>query len=124
MTPATLRRAELRMWLDELDALDAGRRLVAGERVCEMLGLADAVRAVAPDGALRPPPAWPLVDIVPVATETDGVVRRVVVEVRTAVQGVRMTERLRVEVGRRGLEPGALEEAVERGRRALGGRLL
>lgn len=124
MTDAVLRTAELRMWMDELDALDAGRRLIAAERVCEMMGVADAVRAVAPDGVLRVPPDWPRVDIVPVATETDGVVRRLVVEVRTMVSGVRLTERLRVEVGRRGLPPGALEEAVERGRRALAGRLL
>lgn len=121
VTERVLWQAELRMWMAELDALDAHKRRVAARRVLEMTGTLEAVRALAPDGALRPPPAWPLVDIVPVACRVEGGSRALVAAVRTAVAGQVMTEEVAVAVP---LADGALADAVERGRAALRGRLL
>ena len=119
MTHAVLRQAELRMWMAELDSRDWRMRLLAGEKVCELTGVLPAVRGVAPDGSLRPVPEWPLVDIVPEACVVEGGVRWLQCAVRTLRGGVGMVERVRVEVP---LADGALEEAVERGRRGIAGR--
>lgn len=112
-----LRQAELRMWMAELDRPDGHMRRVAARRVLELTGTLEAVRALAPDGALRPPPAWPLVDIVPVACRLP---RTLVAAVRTAVAGAVLTEEVAM-----GWPPaeGEMMDAVERGRAALRGRL-
>jgi len=121
VTDAIMREAELRMWMNELDALDAHRRRIAARRVLELTGTLEAVRALAPDGALRPPPAWPLVDIVPLRCAVRGPRRWLVAGVRTLVAGQTLTEEVEVEVP---LVDGALAEATERGRAGLRGRLL
>lgn len=117
----TAREAELRMWMDALSDPDWRMRLLAGERVCELVGLAEAVRAVAPGGALRPAPSWPACDIAPSRAVVEGAERWLVCAVRTMVQGVPLMEEVRVRVP---LEAGALEEAVERGRRELARRMV
>ncbi len=117
-----LAQAELRMWLAQLNAPDWRMRLVAGERVCEIAGLAGALRAVAADGCLRPPPAWPLVDIQPARCVSGGPEgHRLVCVVRTLVAGVPLTEEVTLRVP---MEDGALADAVDRGRAALRARLV
>lgn len=118
ISSAVLRQAELRMWMVELDAFDAHKRRIAARKVLELTGTLEAVRALAADGELRPPPAWPLVDIVPLACRVQGGSRVLVTGVRTAVAGQVWTEEVPVAVP---LADGALADAVERGRRALRG---
>lgn len=115
-----IERLTFRMWLDELDNPDATKRLIAGHAVCELAGVDAITRAMSPNGSLRPPPAWPLVDIVPARAERLGAERWLVAEVRTQVGGGVLTEEQRVSVP---LADGALMEAVERGRSALSRRI-
>ncbi len=123
MTP--LAQATLRYHISQLDALDGPTRLRAGVEVCRLLGILDTVRAMAPDGSLRPPPAWPLVDVVPHAARRDEDGQWLVARVRTSVGGGVVHEDVPVRIGVAGqaLAPGALADAVERGRHALERRL-
>lgn len=112
--------ATLRYHMSQLDALDLGVRLKAAAEVCRLAGVQDAVSALAPGGSLRPPPAWPLVDIVPHAARRDGDGQWLVARVRTSVGGGVVHEDVEVAVP---LAPGALMDAVERGRAELERRM-
>lgn len=69
---AIMQEAQTKMWISELDAKDEhGKpnwpmRRLAGEKVCELFGIKDALQAVSLGGELRVPPPWPEVAIVPV----------------------------------------------------------
>ena len=85
-----MRQATYLMWVSELNAMKAGgkvadwhKRRIAAQMICEMVGVADVIKAVARDGVLRPPPLWPEVDIVPVG----GGPSMVTCAVRTAHKG-------------------------------------
>jgi hypothetical protein len=118
MTP--LAAATLRYHMSQLDSPDAQVRLRAGVEVCRLCGVLDAVRALAPDGSLNPPPAWPLVDVVPESARTDASGQWLIARVRTSVGGAVLHEDVAVRVP---LRDGALMDAVERGRRGLGARM-
>ena len=121
MNPKLLREAELRMWIDQLGSRDWRMRLLAGEKVCELTGVLEAVRGLAPGGALRPAPPWPQVDIVPQECRVDADGRWLLCGVRTLVHGVPLVEEVRVKVP---LADVALMEAVARGRDGLARRML
>ena len=121
VSPAVMREAELRMWIDALGSRDWRMRLLAGEKVCELTGVLEAVRGLAPGGALRPAPSWPQVDIVPQDCRVDADGRWLLCGVRTLVHGVPLVEEVRVKVP---LADGALMEAVDRGRDGLARRML
>ena len=118
MTPAD--QAVLRYHISQLDALDTPTRLRAAAEVCRLCGVTDAVSGLAPGGTLRPPPSWPLVDIVPHAAHRDADGSWLEARVRTHVGGGVVTESVRVGVP---LREGALADAVERGRAALERRM-
>ena len=46
---------------------DWSKRHKAANLICDMVGVGEVVKAIAFDGALRPPPTWPLIDVVPVS---------------------------------------------------------
>ncbi len=92
---AALRRAATAMLGRELESStttdtdgrvrqDWTRRRRAAEEICRLHGVLDVLRAVSADGELRPPPTWPLTDIVP----TGGGTGVLICSVRTFVDGV------------------------------------
>lgn len=114
-----LQQAELRMWTDELEAVDANgrpdwaKRRIAGERVCELLGIADVIKAVTAGGALEVPPTWPEVACRPVGGGP-GFLR---VEVSTLYneRPLRIPMRLAA-LGRKGGYGEQIGAAIERGK--------
>ncbi len=121
-----------RFWTHQLEAVsqdgkrpDWRKRRIAAIEVCRMCGLAELVRAVAADGELRPPPAWPEVDCVPVG----GGPGLVLCEVRTMHDGRKHSVRIGLvrNAGARKLaeafDRGQIAEAIERGRFELRKRL-
>jgi hypothetical protein len=119
ITSATLEAAALRMHMDLLDSPSPAVRLRAGVEVCRLAGVLEAVRGLAADGSLRPPPEWPLVDVVPDRCEVIGTRRLLVVLVRTQMGGqLRVDFRLDVP-----LRDGALMDCVEQGKAALRRRI-
>ena len=117
---ALVKGLELRMWIEQLDAKKNGRadwptRRLAGERVCELLGIAQQLRAVSAGGALAMPPPWPTVDIVP----TGGGPGFVQCEVRTLHKGFSRSVGIRIAAGKPGTHQAEIAEALDRGRRQL-----
>lgn len=113
-------QAEYMMWLGELNATrgkdnrpDWGKRRIAAERICEIIGIKDVIRAVALDGELRPAPKWPEVDIVPVG----GGESLITCEVRTYVQGRgKMAVKIGLVKWGKKFDKAQIGEAMERGR--------
>jgi hypothetical protein len=110
-----IRQAELKMWCAELDATDKVRRKIAAERICEMVGIADTVRAISEGGRLRPPPDWPQVDLACVG----GGPGFVSVDVRTMHEGRPLCVGVRIVYRGQGKNSEAIGEAMEQGRRQL-----
>lgn len=117
VTPEMLAQAELNMWVTELRNPRANwkTRHVAGQRICEILGIAEAVRAQSTNGMLRLPPAWPEIDCVPVG----GGVGFITTAVRSMIEGQRREVEVRIpRADGVDMKP-AIEEALLRGRFAL-----
>jgi len=118
-----MKDAIYRMWVEELNAnddkgrADWSRRRIAAEQICDIVGVTDAVRAIALDGELRPPPKWPEVDCVPIG----GGPGIITCEVRT-LHPVRGKMAVKVGLARDGkkFDQAQIHEAVERGRFELG----
>jgi len=129
-----LKHATYLMWLRELNATVEGthkpdwrKRRIAAEQICEMTGIKDVIRAVARDGALRPPPQWPQVDCVPVG----GGPGMITCEVRTWVPTlgklavkIALTRDARRPGKASNFDAGQIREAVERGTFELRKRIL
>lgn len=113
VTPAVLQRAELAMWIRELNHPKASwnERRVAAIRICEIVGVADAVRAIGPGGVLRPPPAWPEVAMAPVG----GLPGFMLVLVRSLIDGAVREVQIAVPMAKPGENAAAIEEARKRG---------
>jgi hypothetical protein len=118
--PEVMQRAEFRYWTMQLEALlPNGRpnwemRRIAGVRICEMVGIAGALQAVAAGGELEAIPDWPEVSCKPVG----GGVGFLHVEVATRSEKlgvVRVPIALKL-VGRKETYAGQAGEAIERGR--------
>ncbi len=119
--PDVMVEAELKMWYAELDATAQGRadwkmRKLAAQRICEIVGIAEAIRAVAMDGALRTPPAWPEVDL----AVTGGGPGFVTFDVRTlAPSGAPLSVGMRIAFKGRNKNQEQIGEAMEMGKRKL-----
>jgi len=121
---ATWQDALWRFWSSELEALDVAgirpdwnKRRIAATELCKMIGLADLVQAISGEGALRPPPAWPAVDVVPIG----GGPGLILCEVRTVANGRKYGVRIGLKRGEGARLPRAFDtdqigEAVERGK--------
>lgn len=109
-----------RMWLDELNAVndigraDWHRRRIAAEEICDLVGVTGAIRAIALDGELRPPPAWPEVDCVPVGGGP-GVITCEVRTQHTTAGKLGVVIGLRRE-GKSVFDPRQIQEAMDRGK--------
>lgn len=56
---------ETLMWRRELDSPKRNNRLIAAERICEIAGVAEPLKAISGEGALAPVPQWPECSIHP-----------------------------------------------------------
>ena len=116
--PTVMQQAELRMWMSELDATigrrpDWPKRRIAAQRVCEMTGLAEVVKAISANGELSIPPEWPTCDGVLVG----GGVGLLTIAVRTVYHGQKREVRMGIKIEGRGVSHvPPFAEALERGR--------
>lgn len=111
---ATMQWAEMQMWMLEIKKRGATWRekFIAAERICEIMGVDRALRAVSSNGLLRLPPPWPLVDVVPVG----GGPGFITTAVRSMIGGIR--REVNVRIARTDGKPyaAAIEEAVAVGK--------
>lgn len=102
------------------------RERVAIVEICRRAGVLEMLRAISADGVLRPPPPWPLADMVPLggspATATQPGFLNVEVRTNHATMGIlRCPLRVVMEFGptAKDSRKSAMEEAYDRGRWTL-----